>query len=148
MAVYTGILKVCENEAALAAVLGHEVAHALLQHGNERVSQAKLTSGVVAVGSALANANIDNKTTKQVTMAALGLGAQFGFLLPYSRLHESEADAMGLRISAAAGYAPSDAGALEANEKEKRRRYGILIFFHPPQPRPTHPRPQSHAKKK
>jgi predicted Zn-dependent protease len=119
IAVYTGILPVCENEAALAAVLGHEVAHALLSHGNERMSQAKLTSAGLAVAQAVTHSTVEDDTTKKIAMTALGLGAQFGVLLPYSRLHESEADTMGLRISAAAGYDPAEAPKLWKRMKEK-----------------------------
>lgn len=118
IAIYTGILPVCENEAALAVVIGHEVAHALLSHGNERMSQAKLAAGGLAIAHAVSHAKIEEETTKKLTMTALGLGAQFGVLLPYSRLHETEADAMGLRISAAAGYDPAQAVLLWRRMKE------------------------------
>lgn len=113
IAVYTGILKVCENEAALAAVMGHEVAHALLKHGNERMSQAKLVSGGMALAQAVTKSTdmVESKYEPYL-LTALGLGAQVGVLLPYSRSHESEADRMGLRLSAAAGYEPSQAPAL------------------------------------
>ena len=109
IAVYTGILKVCENEAALGAIMGHEVCHALLDHGNERISQAKIAGGAMAVAQAVSEQTKATDTTKKVALTALGLGAQYGVLLPYSRVHETEADRMGLRLSAAAGYDPAEA---------------------------------------
>lgn len=108
--IYTGILPVAANEAGLAVVMGHEIAHALLKHGNERVT-AQL--GVAAV-AALAAAAMEQKggmdgTTKAAILAAVGLGAQVGVVLPNSRVNENEADHMGLRIMALAGYDPAEA---------------------------------------
>jgi predicted Zn-dependent protease len=109
MAVYTGILKVCENEAALAAVMGHEIAHALLEHGNERVSQGLLAQGlsIVAVTALGADEGISESEKKSLGMV-VGL-ASTGVILSYSRSHETEADRMGLKLLAAAGYEPSEA---------------------------------------
>jgi predicted Zn-dependent protease len=110
IAVYTGILKVCENEAALAAIMGHEVAHALLQHGGERMTQAKIVAGTMAAAQMVAkNTDMIDSKIEPYALAALGLGAQVGVMLPFSRAHESEADKMGLRLSAAAGYSPKEA---------------------------------------
>lgn len=97
--VYTGMLKVAQNQDQLAAVLGHEVGHVLAQHGNERMSQQELAN--VALAAAAGSGYVDT-----VTMQALGLGAQFGVLLPYSRAHESEADVIGLDLMAKAGFDP------------------------------------------
>ena len=99
MGVYTGMLNVAENQDQLAAVMGHEVGHVLAQHGNERVSQQQVTNVALAAaaGSGYVNA---------ATMQALGLGAQVGILLPYSRTHESEADIIGLDLMAKAGFDP------------------------------------------
>jgi metalloendopeptidase OMA1, mitochondrial len=118
IAVYTGILKVCENEAALAAVMGHEVSHALLDHGNERMSQAKMAAGVMAVAQVASETAIKDEKYKQGALMALGLGAQVGVLLPFSRTHETEADRMGLRLSAAAGYDPAEAPRLWERMKQ------------------------------
>jgi predicted Zn-dependent protease len=103
-AVYTGILPYTRDETGLAVVLGHEVAHALADHGNERLSQALLTQmGGLALSVALSS---QPKETQALAMAAFGAGATVGFILPYSRLHESEADHIGLILMARAGYDP------------------------------------------
>ena len=99
MGVYTGMLNVAENQDQLASVMGHEVGHVLAQHGNERVSQQQVTN--VALAAAAGSGYVNS-----VTMQALGLGAQVGILLPYSRTHESEADIIGLDLMAKAGFDP------------------------------------------
>jgi predicted Zn-dependent protease len=104
---YTGILPLCEDEAGIAVVMGHEIAHAVANHGNERMSQSLLVQfGFVALAEAL-----DSKPslTQQLWLAAFGAGAQVGLLLPYSRLHENEADHLGLIFMASAGYDPDEA---------------------------------------
>jgi predicted Zn-dependent protease len=102
--VYTGILPIAGDEEGLAVIMGHEVAHAVAGHGNERMSQGLLTQlGGMALSVALAQ---EPQQTQQLFMAAYGLGAQVGILLPYSRLHESEADHLGLIFMAMAGYDP------------------------------------------
>ena len=107
VAVYTGILPVAGNETGLAVVMGHEIAHAVAKHGNERMSQGLLAQlGGVGLSVALGtNASL----TKDIFMQAYGVGAQVGFLLPYSRLQESEADHIGLVLMAKAGYDPREA---------------------------------------
>lgn len=105
--VYTGLLPITQNEAALAVVLGHEVSHALLQHGNQRMSQGVLASvGQVALSVALAN---KPQETKNLFLGAYGAGAQVGVLLPFSRKNEYEADHYGLNWAAMAGYNPQEA---------------------------------------
>jgi predicted Zn-dependent protease len=105
--VYTGIMPIAQDEAGLAVIMGHEIAHAVANHGNERMSQ-----GLVAElgGMALAKA-IEEKPeqTQNLFFAAYGITAQVGLLLPYSRLHESEADQLGLIFMAMAGYDPNEA---------------------------------------
>jgi predicted Zn-dependent protease len=105
--IYTGILPVTQNETGLAVVMGHEIAHAVARHGNERMSQ-ELT--VQLGGTAVAIA-VDEKPeqTKNIFMAAYGIGSQLTYTLPYSRTHESEADQMGLIFMAMAGYNPQEA---------------------------------------
>ncbi len=105
--VYTGLLPITRDEAGLATVIGHEVAHAVAHHGAERMSQEMLRqTGGELLASGLANS--DPRTQALVT-TVYGLGTQLGAILPYSRLHESEADNMGLTYMARAGYDPEAA---------------------------------------
>ena len=102
--VYTGLLSVAENEAGLATVMGHEVAHAIARHGNERMSQSLLAQlGGAALSVALST---HPSQTNDLFMTAYGVGTQVGVLLPFSRLQESEADHLGLIFMAMAGYDP------------------------------------------
>ena len=114
--VYTGILPITQNEAALAAVVGHEVSHALLQHGNQRVSQGLLQQlGGVALSVAVANKPAE---TQNLFLGAYGVSTAVGVLLPFSRKHELEADRYGLIWTAMAGYNPQEAiGLWERMEK-------------------------------
>ena len=106
-AVYTGILPYTQTETGLAVVLGHEVGHALADHGNERMSEALLANmGGMALSVAFSQ---QPQATQQLFMAVYGVGANLGFLLPYSRLQESEADRIGLTLMARAGYDPRQA---------------------------------------
>jgi len=107
VAVYTGILALTRDEAGLAAVMGHEIAHAIARHGGERLSQQLAVEGLVAA-TAIA---VSEKDSKKANLYAglLGLGATVGLLLPYSRLQESEADRLGLIYMARAGYDPGTA---------------------------------------
>ena len=99
---YTGILPIAETETGIAVVMGHEVAHAIANHGNERMSQGLLLqTGGLALGVALRN---KSKATQALFMGAFGAGAQVGVMLPFSRSNESEADRMGLIFMAMAGY--------------------------------------------
>jgi len=112
IAVYTGIFPMARTEAGLAAVMGHEVVHALARHGAERMSQGQAASiGVQVLGTA-AGVGTGNAALGQATMAALGAGAQVGVLLPFSRKHESEADYIGILLAADAGYDPRESVAL------------------------------------
>ena len=107
VAVYSGILPYTKNEEGLAAVIGHEIAHALAQHGSERMSQGLL---VQLGGLTLAKAVEGKpKTTQNLWLQAFGIGANLGFILPYSRTHEYEADQIGLILMARAGYNPNEA---------------------------------------
>jgi len=108
IAVYTGIFSVAKTEAGLAAVMGHEVVHALARHGAERMSQGQLTNAALQVAGAAAGANGSGGAMSQAAMAALGVGAQVGVLLPFSRKHESEADYIGILLAADAGYDPRE----------------------------------------
>jgi predicted Zn-dependent protease len=105
--VYEGILPVCNGEAGLAVVMGHEIAHAVAEHGNERMSQGLLAQG----GAVLLSKALEEKpeSTQNLWMTAFGLGAQVGVLLPFSRAQEGEADHLGLIFMAMAGYDPNTA---------------------------------------
>ena len=109
IAVYTGIFPMAKNEAGLAAIMGHEVVHALAQHGAERMSHQLTSRGVLTIGSIALSALGVGGGMNQLATQAMGLGAQVGFLLPYSRAHESEADYVGLLLAADAGYDPREA---------------------------------------
>lgn len=105
--VYEAILPVCKNADGLAVVMGHEIAHAIARHGNERMSQQM----VVHAGSAAAAYAFKDKPqqTQALWSAAIGLGANYGIMLPFSRKHELEADKLGLIFMAIAGYNPEEA---------------------------------------
>jgi predicted Zn-dependent protease len=105
--VYTGLLPITQNEAALAMVMGHEIAHAVLQHGGERMSQGLAQQlGGVALSVAVAN---QPAQTQNLFMQAYGVGSQVGVLLPFSRNQELEADHYGMIWGAMAGYNPREA---------------------------------------
>ncbi|MBC8523975.1 MAG: M48 family metallopeptidase [Chlorobium phaeobacteroides] len=105
--VYTGILPFSKNDAGLAVVMAHEIAHAVAKHGNERMSQMLLTQmGGMALSSALQSSP---KKTRQLWATAFGVGSQLAVALPYSRLQEYEADRIGLIFMAMAGYNPNEA---------------------------------------
>lgn len=104
--VYTGILKIAETDAELAAVMGHEVAHVSSRHGAERTSQQLLVLGGALLTEVGMEAKKVDEERRNLIRAAYGLGTSVGVMLPYSRLHELEADAIGLRFAAGAGYDP------------------------------------------
>lgn len=135
VAVYSGLFAVAQNDAGLATVIGHEVAHALARHGAERMSE-----GAVAqlVGQALSVA-VSGKSaaTRDAVMQAYGLGAQVGVMLPYSRQMESEADHIGLILMAKAGYDPSASIGLW----ERMGKFGKA--GRPPELLSTHPHPET-----
>jgi len=104
--VYTGILPVTQNESALATVLGHEMAHATSRHGSQRVLEQNLAqTALTGVAMSLSDMDYDKQ---RAVMGALGAGAQFGVLMPFSRKHESEADHIGLHYMARVGYDPRE----------------------------------------
>lgn len=127
--VYTGLLGVTENEDGLAVVLGHEVSHAILRHGGERVSQSMALGAGLLLADSLWDANDEEK--KENTMIALGLGAEFGVILPFSRSHESEADEFGLYLAASAGYNPQEAIPLWQRMAEEGSSVPEFLSSHP-----------------
>jgi predicted Zn-dependent protease len=105
--IYSGILPVTKNETGLAVVMGHEIAHAIAGHGNERMSQELLrAAGNIGLTVAL---NEQPQETQLLWMSVYGVGTEVAAILPYSRLHESEADRIGLIFMAMAGYDPNEA---------------------------------------
>lgn len=107
VAVYEGILPVCQSEAGLAVVMSHEIAHALARHGGERMSQNAAVDGVKTVfGYAMQN---QDQVRRDAALKAYGLASEYGVLLPYSRKHELEADHIGVILMAQAGYDPAEA---------------------------------------
>lgn len=107
--VFTGLMPYVKNEAGLAAVIGHEVAHAVARHGGERLTQQLAVKGAVTVGGEILkgeDGNLDQKS--RLLLAAVGMGGTVGVILPYSRLHETEADRIGQIYMASAGYDPTE----------------------------------------
>jgi predicted Zn-dependent protease len=130
IAFYTGIFPVLQDEAGMAFVMGHEIAHALLRHGAERLSEGLLVGGVGALlGATLGRRD---ESTRQGVLAAYGVLAQVGFMLPHSRAHETEADREGLKLMARAGYDPRQA-------VEVWRRMQKMSGGGPPEFLSTHP---------
>jgi predicted Zn-dependent protease len=131
--IYTGILDVTQNESGLAVVMSHEIAHAVAAHGNERMSQRMLVQfGGVALSVALAEKPAE---TQNLFMAVYGLGATVGFVLPYSRLHESEADRLGLIFMAVAGYNPHEAVDFWERMEQMGKSADVPVFL---RTHPTH----------
>lgn len=107
VAVYEGIIPVCESEAGLAVVMSHEIAHALARHGGERMTQQNIKNAGGKLAEYVLKDQDDSK--KKIALAAYGAASEYGVILPFSRTHESEADQIGLKLMAEAGYDPSEA---------------------------------------
>ncbi len=127
MAVYTGLLPVAQNADAVAVVMGHEIAHALLRHGAQRMSQQKLTQ----IGQMAGAMSGMDPSQQQMVMAAMG----YGYLLPYARGHETQADEVGLMLAAAACFNPQEAVPLWERMSEASGGQA------PPEFSSTHPNP-------
>lgn len=112
MGVHTGLLNVAENQHQLSAVIGHEIAHVLAQHANERMSIQYATRSSMDLLGAIVG---QDTATKQTIFGVLGVGSQFGIAMPFSRRHEAEADIMGLEIMARAGFDPNESVTLWQN---------------------------------
>jgi predicted Zn-dependent protease len=108
MVVYTGILPIAKTEAGLATVMGHEMAHATSRHGSQRLLQNQLSQTLMTGANASIALGDMDQNQKMAVLGAIGAGAQFGILLPFSRDHESEADEVGLYYMARAGYDPRE----------------------------------------
>ncbi len=131
VAFYTGIMPICKNEDGVAAVMGHEVAHATAKHGSERMSQQLLLNfGAMSLGAALQN---KPETTKAIANMAFGVGANIGFVLPFGRNQESEADHVGIIYAAQAGYNPEEAVSLwlRMDQESKGQQPPEFLSTHP-----------------
>ncbi|MCB9776631.1 MAG: M48 family metallopeptidase [Nitrospiraceae bacterium] len=130
-AVYTGLIPVAENQSGLAVVMGHEIAHAIARHGAERMAHQKLVQmGTIAATVAVGDMDYD---TQRMVMGALGVGAQYGVLLPFSRDHESEADYLGLLFVARACFDPTEAPRLweRMGKVSKGKQPAEFVSTHP-----------------
>jgi predicted Zn-dependent protease len=105
--VHTGMLDVASTAGQLAAVIGHEIGHVLLRHGNERLSQSVVAQSIMQAGSVAVG--MTKPEFHDAVVGGLGVGAQYGVLLPFSRKHESEADTVGQKLMAEAGFNPAEA---------------------------------------
>ncbi|KQO21350.1 peptidase M48 [Flavobacterium sp. Leaf82] len=125
--VYSGILPITQDEAGLATVMGHEVSHALANHGAQRMSAAQLQQiGGAALGAATSG---KSESTQQIFAQAYGLGSEVGVMLPFSRSNETEADKIGLTLMAIAGYNPDDAIAFWTRMSAKSGGAGTPEFM-------------------
>ncbi|MCC6721849.1 MAG: M48 family metallopeptidase [Bacteroidia bacterium] len=130
VAFYSGILPICKDETGVAVVMGHEIAHAIARHGNERMSQLLMVQlGGIALDVATST---KPEETRQIFQLAYGVGSTVGLMLPYSRKHESEADRMGLIFMSMAGYDPREAPIFwERMNKAGGSRVPELLSTHP-----------------
>ncbi len=139
--VHTGLLNVAETPSQLATVLGHEVAHVLWRHGNQRISMQMLAQTGLQVADVMSQQRVEGSAGRQMLMTGLGLGAQVGVMLPFSRDHEKEADRYGLHFMAAAGFDPRQSVTLWRNmEKASAGK-------RPPEFLSTHPEPENRIEK-
>ncbi|MBE2214244.1 MAG: M48 family metallopeptidase [Opitutaceae bacterium] len=138
--VHTGLFRIAQTDDELAIVMGHEIAHVIARHGSERMSQGIL----LAAGGVALDVALDDKDSseRQAWLAAYGVGATFGVLLPYSRLNENEADEIGLRYAARAGYDPR--AAIDFWTRMKEESEGKTK---PPEWMSTHPSDDTRIKK-
>lgn len=128
--VHTGLIELVDNEHQLAAVMGHEVGHVLARHSNERMSQKTALNQSVALVSAVSN---PTSAVGKLAVSALGVGAQYGIVLPFSRTHESEADIIGLDLMAKAGFDPRHSVGLwqKMGQASKGQQTSEFMSTHP-----------------
>ena len=127
--VYTGLLEYARNQDQLAAVMGHEIAHVIAKHGNERVSSQMATQAGLEIASVMLGGTQD--ANNAMILAGLGLGVQFGITLPFSRSHESEADLIGLDLMAKAGFNPEESVPLWENMSKAGASPPEFMSTHP-----------------
>ncbi len=131
---YTGILPICQSEDGIAVVMGHEIAHAIAEHGRERMSRALIAQGVTQVGAVAAGIITKDQRMMETAGQVLGIGTQLGGVLPNSRKQETESDKLGLIFMAMAGYNPNEAVAFwkrMAKVAEGKQKPPQILSTHP-----------------
>ncbi|WP_223788048.1 M48 family metallopeptidase [Marinicella meishanensis] len=135
--VHTGLLNVAQNQSQLATVIGHEIAHVLWRHGDQRVSAQLLAQAGLQVADMVSRQHVEGSRERQMLLASLGLGAQVGVMLPFNRNHEKEADRHGLHFMARAGFDPTESIQLWQNMD------AASSGQRPPEFLSTHPEPEN-----
>ncbi len=130
VAIYEGIMPICQNEAGLAVVMAHEIAHATARHGGERMAHSAVADGVKQAIGYVMQDQTDRR--REIVQTVYGVGSKYGAILPFSRKHESEADHIGLIYMAKAGYDPREAPLFW-------ERFGQVSQGNPPEFLSTHP---------
>lgn len=129
--VYEGLLKYAVNQHQVAAVMGHELAHVVAQHGNERVSDQLAAQAGLAIAAIALGTSSTSDDNKALVLAGLGLGVQYGVILPFSRTHESEADLIGLELMAESGFDPRESVKLWENMAKAGGSVPDFLSTHP-----------------
>jgi len=129
--VYEGLLKYAVNQDQVAAVMGHELAHVIAQHGNERVSDQLAAQAGIAIAAIALGTSDTSDDNKALILAGLGLGVQYGVILPFSRTHESEADLIGLDLMASSGFNPRESVTLWENMAKAGGQSPEFLSTHP-----------------
>jgi len=129
--VYEGLFKYAVNQHQVAAVMGHELAHVIAQHGNERVSDQLAAQAGIAIAAIALGTSDTSDDNKALILAGLGLGVQYGVILPFSRTHESEADLIGLELMASSGFDPVESVTLWQNMSRAGGQAPEFLSTHP-----------------
>jgi len=129
--VYEGLLKYAVNQHQVASVMGHELAHVIAQHGNERVSDQLAAQAGLAIAAIALGTSDSSEDNKALILAGLGLGVQYGVILPFSRTHESEADLIGLDLMAESGFDPRESVKLWQNMAKAGGQPPEFLSTHP-----------------
>jgi predicted Zn-dependent protease len=129
--VYEGLLKYAVNQHQVATVMGHELAHVIAQHGNERVSDQLAAQTGLAIAAVALGSSSTSDDNKKLILAGLGLGVQYGVILPFSRTHESEADLIGLDLMARSGFDPRESVKLWQNMATAGAQPPEFLSTHP-----------------